>query len=286
MPVPVIDEWISLSDGHQVFTKTWKVDNPVADFLIFHGFGEHCARYDGFCQVLAAQGIQCHGVDERGFGETGKKYHSFGNNQGYDVALKDVDETIHRVKQANVPLFLYGHSMGGGLVLNYLARPTKYDGVAKVTAAIASAPLVQLTVPVPALKYYPLKIASYVIPSVTTRSPLDPNLMSHDATEVEKYINDPLINDFISLGTARAILEGGLDLHRVAPEIKTPILVSHGTADGVNSYEASKQVFGKIGSTDKQFKTWDGLYHELHLERQPEREQVIESYAEWVKAHL
>ncbi|ORX43193.1 alpha/beta-hydrolase [Hesseltinella vesiculosa] len=284
MSATVVDEWIAFSDGYQVFTKTWKVDKPVADFVIFHGFGEHCARYEELCQRLAAEGVQCHGIDERGFGETAKKHHSFGNNQGYDIALKDVNETVNRVKQDNVPLFVYGHSMGGGLLLNYLART--FDGVSKITGAIASAPLVRLQTPVPALKYYPLKMASYVLPSMTTRSPLDASFMSHDPEEVQKYISDPLVNDFISLGTARSILEEGENILQVASRVQRPILFSHGTGDMVNSYDASKLAFDKVSSSDKQFKSWKDLKHELHLERQPEREQVIQCYIDWVKAHL
>jgi alpha-beta hydrolase superfamily lysophospholipase len=39
----------------------------------------------------------------------------------------------------------------------------------------------------------------------------------------------------------------------------------------------------KLEANDKKFKSWDGLYHELHNE--PEQEQVIQFYIDWVRSH-
>ncbi|KAI8086705.1 Alpha/Beta hydrolase protein [Halteromyces radiatus] len=285
--VQVHDEWITASDGQKLFTKTWKLSStPKANLLIVHGFGEHCARYDAVCRVLAESGIQTHAFDERGWGETGKKDQSFGNNQGYKTALNDINEAVHRTKQANIPLFLLGHSMGGGLILNYVARKDEFDGVSKLNGVIASAPLVILTKPVSPLKYYPLKLASYITPSFGIRADMDPSFMSHDQDEIEKYKNDPLIHDYATIGTVGSFLDAGKNLLNIGSNITLPILFSHGDEDPVNSHEATQRLYHITSSTDKEFKSWEGLYHELHNERKEDREKVIEYYANWINKHL
>jgi acylglycerol lipase len=117
--------------------------------------------------------------------------------------LKDVDEAIIKAKRQDVPLVLMGHSMGGGIVLNYVARKDQYKGYKLLTAVIASAPLVTLSMPIPAIKYYPLKGLSKVLPSFTIRAGLDPSGISHDKEEVEIYKNDPLVHDFATLATGK-----------------------------------------------------------------------------------
>ncbi|KAI8343687.1 Alpha/Beta hydrolase protein [Chlamydoabsidia padenii] len=285
--VNVIEEWVTTSDGKQLYTKTWQLPSkPKAHLLIIHGFGDHCTRYDALARVFASHGIQTHGYDQRGWGETGKKYQSFGNNQGYNTALGDINEAIHRIKQEDIPLFILGHSMGGGLILNYLARHDTYDGTSKVAGAIASAPLVTLTTPIPAIKYHSLKMVSYVLPSFGIRGDMNPDFMSHDKEAVEQYKSDPLVHDFTTIATARGFLEAGTNLLTIGNKIKTPILFSHGDADPVNLYDSTKRVYENASSSDKELKTWEGLYHELHNERQPDRDNVADYYTNWIKQRI
>lgn len=85
--------------------------------------------------------------------------------------------------------------------MNYLSRPEKYDGVKSVTGAIASAPLVTLSMPISPFRYYPLLIASKLVPSFVIQVGIDPKSISHDENEIEEYKRDPLIHDYATLGT-------------------------------------------------------------------------------------
>ena len=49
---------------------------------MIHGFGEHIGRYNRLFTYFAQNGIQAHGYDQRGWGQSGKKAHEFGNNHG------------------------------------------------------------------------------------------------------------------------------------------------------------------------------------------------------------
>ncbi|KAI9315138.1 Alpha/Beta hydrolase protein [Dichotomocladium elegans] len=287
--VTVIEEWIKTSDGHEIFTKTWKpVGETVAQVVLVHGFGEHIGRYDRLCRAFGEHGILSYGFDQRGFGQTGKRAQDYGNNHGYNTALSDINSAILRVKKnaPALPLILMGHSMGGGLILNLLARREKYEGVKSVRAAIASAPLVTLSMPVSPFRYYPLMIASKIIPSFVIQIGLNPAGISTDPAEVEIYKADPLIHDYSTLASVNGFLDAGKDLLDLAPKITTPVLYSHGDADPINDCKGTQQVFKLSNNPKSEMKVWPGLFHELHQEKPAAREQVTQCYIEWIKSHL
>ncbi|KAL0089710.1 Alpha/Beta hydrolase protein [Phycomyces blakesleeanus] len=285
--VQVVDEWSTTKDNYPIFTKTWKpAGKPVAQILMIHGFGEHIARYDEMFTFYAENGIESFGFDQRGWGETAAKSKEYGNNNGYMTALGDINAKIHKLKRPGVPLFLMGHSMGGGLVLNLLVKRDIFDGVDLLQGVISSAPLVTLTTPVHPIKYIPLSMLSKVFPSFVIRAGLDPNGISQDKEQVKKYIEDPLIHDYATLDTLRGFLEAGESLLVEGNKIDVPILFSHGTADPVNDYASTKKVYELASSKDKEMKSWEGLYHELHNELVLERKNVIEYYLHWIKARI
>ena len=69
-----------------------------------------------------------------------------------------------------------------------------------------------------------------------------------------------------------------------AGEIKTPMLVMHGTEDQLASVEATKTLFEAVGSPDKELVILPGFYHELFNE--PEKQVVYERVSDWFEAHL
>ncbi|ORE08627.1 alpha/beta-hydrolase [Rhizopus microsporus var. microsporus] len=283
--VTVIEEWIRHKDGNEIYTKIWKATtpNPIATLVMVHGFGEHVGRHDRVLASFASSGIECYGYDQRGWGETGKKSGQFGNNQGYDTLLQDIDDAVLKTKRDNLPLFLMGHSMGGGLILNYLSRGDKYQGVKLVTGAIAASPLIELSMPIPALKYYGLRMISNLLPHFVIRADLDASGMSHDQDEVKRFKEDPLVHDYATLATLKSMIDAGSDILKTrAKLINCPILYSHGDEDNINSHIACVKAYELTASKDKEMKSWKSLYHELHNESLPHRDQVIKYYIEWI----
>lgn len=154
-----------------------------------------------------------------------------------------------------------------------------------VNGAIASAPLVTLSMQIPAIKYYAIRAIAAVVPSMTIQAGVDSAGMSHDQEEIQKYLDDPLVHDFATLSTLRSFIDAGTDLLTKAKAITTPILYSHGDADPINSFQGCKSAFEITSSQDKELKDWPGLYHELHNETMPQRQQIAEYYFDWIKRH-
>lgn len=102
---------------------------PRGVVQIVHGMCEHVGRYDGFARFLAARGFAVCGEDHLGHGGSAADPRAFGDlppREGKDILISDVDALRRLAQQrfgAEVPFFLFGHSMGSFIVRAYLARP-------------------------------------------------------------------------------------------------------------------------------------------------------------------
>ncbi|KAF9914319.1 hypothetical protein BX616_008539 [Lobosporangium transversale] len=283
------EEWIKSEDGHDIFTKTWyAVGNPVASVVFVHGLGEHIVRYDHIFEEFNKAGFQVSAFDQRGFGQTGKKSKTLGRSGGYVKAIPDITAALKRGEIQGVPLFLMGHSYGGSLVLNYdCIGPLR----TKLAGVIASAPLV-----LAAASTRPSNLAvsfvgavSRIAPSLRFPFNLPSAFISRDLKEVSKYNDDPLVHGYgTTLGFYDMLTNAKLLLTEryksITPDV--PLLICHGSADGLTDQSASKAFFDKIQVKDKEYKIYPDHYHELHNEPEDDRKIVIDYYIQWIRAHL
>lgn len=264
--------------GSQVYGQSWLVDNPKAVVGIVHGMGEHSGRYNYLVDALTAAGISVVSYDQMGHGKTaGKK----GHVANYDMLLGCVGElTSKMVELAPAkPTFLLGHSMGGNVVLNFLLRKQP-----KLNGAIVSAPWLKLAFDPPAIQVKLGRMVSGILPGLVQSTKLDVTTISRDKSEVERYSKDPLVHDKISTAFFVGVYDSGTWALENASMLNTPLLMYHGTADKLTSYEASKQ-FCENASGDVTFETLDGYYHESHNEAPEDRERLFKMILKWIDAH-
>ena len=273
-----ISEWTWKSfDGLDMYARGWTPKGkPKGVLVLVHGFGEHCARYDLLGAALTEKGYALLGFDLRGHGKSGGQR---GHTPSYDALLDDISSVLKQAEEryADVPRFLYGHSMGGNLVLNYsLRRKPDLKGVIVTGAWLKTAfdpPATQISL---------AKMMNGIAPRFSQHSKLDASGLSHDQAVVRAYQQDPLVHDLISARLFLAIHDSGLWALEHAAEFPLPLLLMHGGADPIISAQACQEFANKAG--DKvTFKLWDGLYHEIHNE--PEKEQVFAYMLNWLKKH-
>lgn len=262
--------------GTNVFGQSWLVENPKAVVGIIHGMGEHAGRYNYLIDALNAAQISVVGYDQFGHGKTeGKR----GHVAGYDMLLGCVGELSSKMVELapGKPTFLFAHSMGGNVLLNYLLKRNP-----KINGAIVSAPWLKLAFDPPALQVKLAKFVSGILPGLVQSSKLDVKAISKDPKEVQRYVDDPLVHDKISTAFFIGVHEAGEWAMEHASELKTPLLLYHGTADSLTSHDASKK-FCEKASGDATFKSLEGFYHESHNE--PEREELFKMILEWINSH-
>jgi alpha-beta hydrolase superfamily lysophospholipase len=173
---------------------------------------------------------------------------------------------------------LYGHSLGGILVLNYvLRRKPDFVGVISTAAGLRTS-LEEQTV-----KVTMARVLGALMPSVTISSGLDPTTISRNKEVVDKYVNDPLVHDKMSLGFGRLMLSVLPWTFEHAHEFSLPLLIMHGKEDKLGYPRGSEEFSGHV-KQDCTVKLWDGLYHEIHNE--PEQNEVLAFMIDWMNSQL
>lgn len=270
--------WRSGSEQLKLFGQVWQpIDAPSAVIALVHGMGEHSGRYRKFAEFFTERGFAVMAFDQRGHGKSeGKK----GHITHYNQLLEGVDELLERVRIRfpNIPVILWGHSMGGNVVLNYiLKKPTG------IKAVVATSPWIRLAFNPPVLQLRLARIMRNLYPGFTQRSGLKTKFLSRDAAVVQAYEKDKLVHDKISASFFVNVFNAGYYLLQHANNLKIPTLLMHAGEDKITSADASKD-FAEKASLLTELKIWEGLYHEIHNE--PENEQVLTYAVNWIKKQL
>ncbi|GAB7354383.1 hypothetical protein MBLNU459_g4884t1 [Dothideomycetes sp. NU459] len=293
---PIIEEGTHKVDGGlELYTKTWKTSSPPKARLLFiHGFSDHCNNYGDFFTRLTDQGIEVYAFDQRGWGRSVRSKADRGLTGPTSTVLNDITSmlrTLVVVPPPAPPLFVMGHSMGGAETLHYAAAGPR-DALAQVTGFVASAPLVALhagTRPSRATVVLG-RLAGRVLPRRQLVNKLNPDFLSRDAAENAKWVADELCHDTGTLEGLAGMLDRGEQLESGAVLVqdgvgvggKTRLLLVHGTADRVNDFDASKTYFDRLDVEDKEFKAYDGWYHNLHVEPGQDKFDFSNDIARWI----
>lgn len=265
------------NEGSVLYAREWQPENELQGVIcLVHGLGEHSGRYDHLALALSQAGYVLLSFDQRGHGKSfGKRGHA----PSYEMLLDDIESFIHESLQRfpYLPTFLYGHSLGGNLVLNYvLRRQPKFAGV------IVTSPWLRLSVEPSLLLRQLASFLNKWWPTFSMSSGLELNALSHDLIVVNTYKADPLVHNRISVGLFVAADQAGLWAIENAAQFDLPLLLMHGGGDRITSVGATK-LFASSIQKDCTLKIWPDLYHELHHE--PEKEEVISYLINWLKSH-
>lgn len=269
-------EWRWNQEGETFFAQGWNPPQTKGVVCIVHGFNEHSTRYTHVAERLCEAGYAVLAYDEFGHGRTtGKRGHA----PSYDAFLDSVkfllDEADKRFP--GVKKFLWGHSMGGGIVTNYILRRQP-----NITGAIATGPLFKLGFEPPAFKVLLAKMMVNIYPAFTEKAELDSSAISRDKEEVRKYNADPHNHGKITAGTFLGFFEAGKWALAHASELKIPMLLMHGTADKLTSPGGTKEFAANAPKNLVTLKLWEGFYHELHNEPEPDRTEAIAYIINWL----
>lgn len=269
-----IEETVTTIDGLRLYMRRREVASARAEILVSHGFGEHCGRYGALTDHLVSHKYSVTAYDHRGHGLSDGLPGHVESFSEYDDDLAKMVATVSSRSEAR-PLFLIGHSMGGLIALRYLERKA-----GPLSGAIVSAPLIEVAVAVPAHKLMIARVGARMAPRFRLDNEINPANLSRDPEVGRSYAADPLVNRKVS---TKWFAEATRAMHEVAEradQITTPILVMHGTEDRLASVDATRRVFERIGSSDKELEIYAGFYHELFNE--PEKQDVFDRVTGWL----
>lgn len=230
--------------------------SPKAGLVIIHGFGEHAGRYEHMMAYLAGHGISSLALDLEGHGALTPRQ---GVCKSYDIMHADV--TLGLAESARIfpglPQFLYGHSMGGGLVLNHgLTKAPDVKGY------IVSAPLIRPVDGVSSVLRGIVKVLRRIKPNMTIGNEINGSKVSSLKDEQVTYENDPLNHGKMGLGLAVDIIEGGEWVAANADRWEAPLLLIHAKGDQLTRFDAS-ETFAKVAKNCS-FMPVENSEHEMH----------------------
>lgn len=265
---------LTAKDGTSLIGYEWLVDEPKAVICMVHGLGEHMGRYDHVAAHFNAQAISFFGFDLRGHGlSEGKR----GHTPSFDILLDDIEEMLMyaRAEYNDAPIFLYGHSLGGNLVTNYILR----KNINELQGAIISSPWLKLAEEPPKSKVKLARLMNGLWPSFSESNQLDINKLTNEDAINQAYKNDPLVHDKISARMFVECYQNGLWALDHVDRNKIPVLMFHGTEDKITSAEGSQEFADKAGD-QVTYKQWKVTKHEPHNDIS--KKEVLENISKWV----
>jgi len=227
------------SDNKQIQAYKWLPEEKIKGVLqVSHGMAEHAMRYEGFAEFLNANGYALYANDHRGHGKTAGNVENLGyfaDKNGWDLVVEDMHLLTQKIKeeQPNVPVFLFGHSMGSFLSRDYISQYGQ-DVQGVILSATAGDPGFLGKIGVFVAKMQSLikgkKNFSNLLDKLSFgefNKPFEPSRtafdwLSRNEKEVDKYVNDPYCGTVFTSGFFVDLLTGILKINQMNCIKKTP----------------------------------------------------------------
>lgn len=297
-------------DNQEIFTVSWSPEKDTeikAIVQLSHGMAEHIMRYETFAKFLTENGYLVYGNDHRGHGKTAGILDNVGyfadENGFYKVAGDMVQLTdIIRKEHPDLPVFLFGHSMGSALSRYYIVENgDKIDGLVlsgtmgdpgllgKIGSLIAKAESFLKGRKYRSNLLNKMSFGSYNNAFKPNRTDFD--WLSKDNDAVDAYVKDPYCGSVFTSGFFADFL-GGLGeifkpehIGRIPKSL--PILIFSGEMDpvgGKKSLEKVYQSYQKAGLADVKLKLYPQGRHEMLNETN--KEEVFTDVIAWLDDHI
>ena len=261
----------------KLYFSAWRSDKTKALFVLLHDLGGHSERFSSIISYFENKNLSFYAADFRGHGKSeGKR----GDSEAILTFVYDIKCLINSIsaKYPGVPVFLIGEGFGAMIALRYSLVYQR-----DIAGLILFSPSVK-----PSIKNSPFfllgaRIASVFSDSFSFSTNINPEQLTKDNSEIDKIKSDKLIHDRVSVRLFDELYKNSQFCLDRASDIRLPILLLTGTADELCNVSGVEELFAALGSSDKRFEKYDGLYHELMNELEKERMKVLNDVKKWVQ---
>lgn len=262
-----------------VALSTYRIQAPQngrGPLILIHGLGDHSRSmpYRRLGSYLAEQGFEVFAFDRRGSGRSGGRANY---TTSWEELRDDLSRFVDLVEdQCGRLPSLIGLSLGGLQVLDFALEAPE-----SVHACVVMAPALDISKTSPLLRRI-LPLLARFWPTLSVDPGLDDRALVRDPAVGRAYRDDPLWRARTTPALAVAAIEAIERVRARADQIKTPLLVLHGTEDRVIPIQGTRDVFPRIGSADKTFVEMPGAFHALPIDFEGDEVGVL--IAGWLKA--
>lgn len=257
----------------------WEARDPRGVFVLVHGSGEHHGRYEWLIEKWRSNGFHVVMGDLPGHGAHPKIR---GHIDSFNEYIDAVSRWVRKAGTLGLPIFLFGHSLGGLVVARTLMEKRL-----PITGVVLSSPCFGLVHPPPPPLQAFARVADLIAPKfrVRIKKPGGNPMATRNRDRLKEDGKDPLLVAKISIRwyneLERAIRSAWGNMDKF-PDV--PLLIMQAGSDRIVDKNRVYQWFNRLSIKDRTYKEWDGLFHEIFNE--PEREEVFDYAQEFVNAHL
>jgi len=262
-------------DRLMLYAQSWSIGNtPKAVIGLIHGIVDHSSRFDYWARMFVKKGFAVMAYDLRGNGKSeGKRGHA----TSYETLLKDIElfykETKHLFPHS--PIFLYGHSLGGNLAINFAIRKKP-----KIQGLIVTSPWLKLYYEPENIAMKFGKILQYILPWFSFSMGISKKELNGDRPIINNFSEDQLLHDKISVKLYLESYKQGLWALKNIYKVNVPFLMMFGKEDKITSYRACEEYVNNTSEKTK-LKIWEGCGHNLH--NGPGHIKIHESIVRWLE---
>jgi len=298
-------------DKVEIHVNKWLCDENIKVMgvvQISHGMAETSSRYERFAKKLTDNGYIVYANDHRGHGKTAKVIENVGylaEKDGFKYLVEDVHKLTEIIKKEypNLPLFLFGHSMGSFVAQRYIMLyGSELDGVILSGSNGKQGVILDIGILLAknevrkngrrakSEKLNKLSFGSYNNSFKPNRTDFD--WLSRDNDEVDKYIKDPFCGSVFTCGFFYDFLLGLKEIQskenigKVPKDL--PILIFSGDKDpvGKNGKGVIKlyRTYKKFNIKEVTYKLYKEGRHEMLNETN--KDEVMRDVIQWLNKHV
>lgn len=137
------DGYFTADDGQKLHYAYYKADAPKGNIAICHGFTESAEKFREMCWYFLHMNLNVFAIDNRGHGLSYRindkpEVVHIDNFDRYIEDLNIFAKKVIKSEAPSLPMYLYSHSMGGGISVQYMQKyPDTFEKV------ILSAPMIK-----------------------------------------------------------------------------------------------------------------------------------------------
>jgi alpha-beta hydrolase superfamily lysophospholipase len=246
-----------------------------AGLIIVHGIAEHGARYRHAAEALAQRTIASFVYDQRGHGKNLATRAHIDDFADFAADLRLIGENV-RQRFPELPLFVWGHSMGSVVVLQAAEHLAWARGLIVTGCALDALPKRS------SITGAVLRIAAALVPRLRISLRIDGSALTQVLEEQRRHMSDPLVQRSASLRLLYGFAQACHSCRANASKTSLALLAIHGEADKVCPISGSRTLIEALGSPDKRLVTYPNLLHEVHNEDEASRVALFDLMSRWI----
>lgn len=222
--------------------------NAPRGVLLIHGFTGNPAELRLLGEYLQSAGLTVLCMRLAGHGTKVSDLVRSNRNDWFNSAL----DGVSILKGLCQSISIVGHSMGGLLALK-ASVSTKIDRLVSMSAPIFVDESMRLN----------------ELPPRSNCEGLAVHKPRRTLQNVPRGVND--VYQSMPLMSVHELVDTIEETKKILPQVETPILILHGTADHTAKFESAKYIFDRVSSSIKELELFEGMGHLMPLKDGRER---------------